>query len=180
MNSFFSNVTKKLDIQGFSTNDFIYDPEINPIDNIIVKFRNDPSIFKIKEVLPKSSVFHFTASSETNILDKINSLNTKKPTTLNNIPANFLVATSDIISPFIAKLDNEDKSNSEFPDPLKMADIRPIHKKDETTLKENYRPVSILPSISKIFKRDIYEQILLYFENSLSPFSCDFRKGSST
>ena len=37
MKSFFSNVTKKLDIQGFSTNDFIYDPEINHIDNIIVK-----------------------------------------------------------------------------------------------------------------------------------------------
>ena len=89
MNSFFSNVTKKLDIQGFSTNDFIYDPEINPIDNIIVKFRNHPSIFKIKDVLPKGSVFHFTASSEMNILDKIKSLNTKKPTTLNNIPAKF-------------------------------------------------------------------------------------------
>ena len=82
-------------------------------------------------------------------------MNTKKPTTLNNISAKSLVATSDIISPFIAKLDNEAKSNSEFPDPLKMADIRPIHKNDETTLKENYRPVSILPSISKFFERDL-------------------------
>ena len=65
------------------------------------------------------SVFHFTAASETNILDKINSFNTKKPSTLNNIPAKFLIATSDIISPFIAKLDDEVKSNSEFPDSLK-------------------------------------------------------------
>ena len=72
------------------------------------------------------------------------------------------------------------ESNSEFPDPLKMADIRPFHKKDETTLKENYRPVSILPSISKIFERDMYEQIVLYFENFLSPFLCGFRKGFST
>ena len=180
MNSFFSNVTNKLDIQGFATNDFIHDPESNPIDNIIEKFRNHPSIFKIKEILPMGSVFHFTASSETDILDKINSLNIKKPTNSNNIPAKFLVATSDIISPFIAKLDNEAKSNSEFPDPLKMADITPIHKKDETTLKENYRPVSILPSISKIFERDMYEQISLYFENLLSPFLCGFRKGFST
>ena len=61
-----------------------------------------------------------------------------------------------------------------------MADITPIHKKDETTLKENYRPVSILPSISKIFERDMYEQIPLYFENLLSPFLCGFRKGFST
>ena len=168
MNSFFLTSLKNYIFRASQlTTLFMIRKLMNPIYNIIVKFRNHPSIFKIKEVLPKDIVFYFTASSETNILDKINSLNTKKPTTLNNITANFLVATSDIISPFITKLDNETKSNSEFPDPLKMADIRPIHKKDETTLKENYRPVSILPSISKIFERDMYEQIVLYFENFL-------------
>ena len=60
-----------------------------------------------------------------------------------------------------------------------MADITPIHKKDETTLKDNYRPVSILPFISKIFKKDMYEQISLNFENRLSPVLCGFRKGFS-
>ena len=46
----------------------------------------------------------------------------------------------------------------------------------ETTLKDNYRTVSILPSISKIFEK---EQISLYFENILSPFLCGFCKGFS-
>ena len=34
-----------------------------------------------------------------------------------------------------------------FPDSLKFVDITPLHKKDETTNKENYRPVSVLPLI---------------------------------
>ena len=37
-----------------------------------------------------------------------------------------------------------------FPDSLKFGNITPVHKKDETNNKENYRPVSVLPLISKI------------------------------
>ena len=39
-----------------------------------------------------------------------------------------------------------------FADSLKFGEITPVHNKDETTNKENYRPVSVLPLISKIFK----------------------------
>ena len=39
-----------------------------------------------------------------------------------------------------------------FPDSLKFGDITPVHKKDETTNKENYRPISVSPLISKIFE----------------------------
>ena len=168
-----------MDIKGFSTNDFTHDPDISFIDNMVEKFRKHPSIIKIKEAMSNGSTFHFTASNEADILNKINNLNTKKPTTFNNLPAKFPVANSDIISPVITKINNNAKSNSDFPDPLKMADITPIHKKDETTLKDNYRPVSILHSISKIFEKDMYDQISLYFENILSPFLCDVCKGFS-
>ena len=51
-----------------------------------------------------------------------------------------------------------------FPDSLKFANITPVHKKDETTNKENYRPVSELPLISKIFERIIYHQLSKYLE----------------
>ena len=40
-----------------------------------------------------------------------------------------------------------------FPDDLKLADITPIFKKEHSLNKENYRPVSILPHISKVFER---------------------------
>ena len=51
-----------------------------------------------------------------------------------------------------------------FPDSLKFTDITPVQKKDETTNKENYRPVSVLPLISKIFERIIYDQLSEYLE----------------
>ena len=55
-----------------------------------------------------------------------------------------------ICSHFISKLYNEAVFDSVFPAPLKIAEITPAHKKDETTLKENYSPISILPSVSKV------------------------------
>ena len=63
---------------------------------------------------------------------------------------------------------------------MKMADITPAHQKDDKTYKSNHRPVSILPSISKVFERIIYEDISQYMINKLSPYICGFRKGYST
>ena len=45
-----------------------------------------------------------------------------------------------------------------FPDDLKLADVSPIFKKEDNFKKENYRPVSILPHISKVFERILYKQ----------------------
>ena len=55
-----------------------------------------------------------------------------------------------------------------FPDSLKLADITPVYKKDETTNKENYRPVSVLPLISKIFEQIIYDQLSDYLKKYLN------------
>ena len=55
-----------------------------------------------------------------------------------------------------------------------------MHKKDETTNKENYRPVSVLPLISKIFERIIYDQLSEYLEKYLNSILCGFRKAHFT
>ena len=54
-----------------------------------------------------------------------------------------------------------------FPDSLKLANITPVHKKDEPTDKENYRLVSVLPLLSIIFKRLIYDQLKEYLDQYL-------------
>ena len=59
---------------------------------------------------------------------------------------------------------------------LKKADITPVYKEDEKFLKNNYRPVSILPSVSKIYERCIYDQINYYFHPLFSKLQCGFRK----
>ena len=46
----------------------------------------------------------------------------------------------------------------EFSDNHKLADISPIFKKEDSFKKENYRPVSILPHMSKVFEKILYKQ----------------------
>ena len=63
---------------------------------------------------------------------------------------------------------------------MKRADITPVHKKNSKSTKNNYRPVSILSSISKFNERIMFKQMSEYFENSLfSKYQCGFRKGFS-
>ena len=179
-NAFFSKAVEKLDINGYVNTDFTYDPKATPICNIIKKFENHPSILKIKEDVKVSEPFHFRESSQCSIATKIANLNIKKPTTFNNIPAKLLVVTADIVSPVITRISNDAKLHSLFPKRLKAADIVPIHKSDETTARDNFRAVSILPSISKIFERDMEEQMSTYMDQFLSPYLSGFRKGFST
>ena len=65
--------------------------------------------------------------------------------------------------------------NGKFPSELKMADAIPIFKKDDPFEKANYRPFSLLPSLSKVYQKLIYQQLNTIFENKLSPLLCGFR-----
>ena len=63
-----------------------------------------------------------------------------------------------------------------FPSSLKKADIAPVYKKDKKFMKNYYRPVSILPSVSKIYERCVYDQINDYFHPLFLKLQCGFRK----
>ena len=66
-----------------------------------------------------------------------------------------------------------------FPNALKYGEVRPIYKKNETLCKTNYRPVSVLPIISKVFESVLIDQMSEYFEPILSPSLSGFRKHHS-
>ena len=61
-----------------------------------------------------------------------------------------------------------------------MADITPIYKKGIKDFKENYRPVNILPVLSKLYERILSKQMASFFEKFLSKNQCGFRKGYNT
>ena len=71
----------------------------------------------------------------------------------------FLLAVSrilDICTHILANIWNEEiLLNKNFPKNIKLADVPPIFKKKDKTFVENYKPVSVLPTISKIFERII-------------------------
>ena len=67
--------------------------------------------------------------------------------------------------------------HSAFPDALKKAQVVPIHKKNSILEKGNYRPVSVLPTISKLFERAINIQLTEHFNSIFNPFLAAFRSG---
>ena len=66
-----------------------------------------------------------------------------------------------------------------FPDEPKLAEVVPVFKKNDEKDKSNYRPISILSNISKIYERCIQTQLNEYFANFLSKYQCGFQQGFS-
>ena len=78
----------------------------------------------------------------------------------------------------ITSLINKSIETSIFPDQLKVAQVNPLFKnKNDQLDKTNYRPVSVLPAISKLFERTIFDQLSSFFENHFHPFLSAFRSG---
>ena len=67
-----------------------------------------------------------------------------------------------------------------FPSSLKLGNITPIFKKDYPLDKSNYRPVSMLPLLSKFYERIINNQLAQQFEQFWNSVACGFRKTRST
>ena len=68
----------------------------------------------------------------------------------------------------------------EFPNELKLAYVTPILKKEDPFQAKNYRSVSVLPIISKIFEKILHRQVSSYVDQFLSTFMFSYRKGYST
>ena len=75
---------------------------------------------------------------------------------------------------------NKSFENGAFLDCLKEAKVTPIFKKDDLLDKQNYRPVIILPLLSKVFEKLIYKLLSNYTESFLSSILCGFRKAHNT
>ena len=77
---------------------------------------------------------------------------------------------------------NQVLNNRIFPDKLKIAKVVPIFKKGDRALTNNYRPISLLPVISKVIEKIIYNQLSLYFESNklFSDSQYGFRPNHST
>ena len=80
----------------------------------------------------------------------------------------------------MTKILNSCISDGIFPNELKLADITPIFKSVDSTAKKNYRPISILNSVSKLFEKLIQRQLNPFFDDRLSDHLCGYRKGYST
>ena len=146
-----------------------------PILNSINKFRNHPSIKLIKSekkgklLLPIMLLMKkFLIKSSTCKTYKLQ----KNPTQQNDVPTKILKENSEVFSQYFHENITFYIENLVFPSDLKLANVSSAFKKKPKTSKGNYRPISILPNISKIYERYLYNQIQTFFDEILSKCHC--------
>ena len=84
---------------------------------------------------------------------------------------------ADIFAEVLYNVFNRSLEVGEFPSGMKVANVTTVQKKGSRYDKGNYRPVSILPNLSKVFERSLHKQISDFFDTILSKHQCGFRKG---
>ena len=125
--------------------------------------------------------FEFDEVNLKNIEKEILNPNSKKAVASNNIPTEVLKETSDICSPVLQQIWNDEiLKKCQFPENLKLADITPAFKKEDKNLANNYKPVSALAALSKVFENIMQKQVINNVNTFLSPYLCGYRKGFST
>ena len=107
------------------------------------------------------------------------SLNSKKSTS-GEINTKILQKSANICSYEFKNCFNCSLDKGDFPESLKCATITPVFKEGDPSSVKNYRPISILPTVSKVFEKIIAEQLNPFFEDRFSTLLCGFRKGHST
>ena len=131
---------------------------------------------------PTNCVFSFQPITEGKISEIIGSLKNKSSYG-HDCWSNIMIkkARGPLIKP-LTLLINQSLSTGIFPNKLKISRVEPLLKKGKAYLFSNYRPISLLPSLSKVYEHVVFEQLLNYMEvNSL--FYKDhygFRPGHST
>ena len=116
------------------------------------------------------------------VRDAVARLKNTKAKDVYGINVKILKTVINVILIPLTKLINLCLKSSTFPTSLKLAKVTPVYKKGSRLDPSNYRPISVLPLIGKVFERLLYNQISAYFETNNLFQSCQygFRNNRST
>ena len=125
--------------------------------------------------------FKIPLMSDTFVFDQLRKMSNSKSTGLDGICIKLLKLNADIIAPQIAKICNLSFTTGIVPDVWKKARVVPIFKNGDTSDMGNYRPISVLPVLSKILERHVHNQYYSYLVNHkfLLDQQSGFRKNHS-
>lgn len=164
-NDYFTNIVDNTILPKL-LNKVISDQHCPRVDKNSIEFRR---LFRCKPV------------DEGDIINIIGSLKNKKSSGYDEIPLDLIKkAKKQLVKP-LTHVINASFVTGIFPSKLKIAKLKPFFKKGDKAKIENYRPVSLLPTISKIFERAMSDQLVDYLETNNLIHNCQhgFRKGKS-
>lgn len=159
-------------------NDFF----VNVIENMLDKVPPTKSVNHVKESDKQISNFRCPPIDDKDLNKIIDSLKNKWSSGYDDVPIKVIkAAKGPLIKPLMHAI-NASFISGIFPRQLKIARVIPIYKKGEETNIKNYRPISILPSISKIFEKAMYLNLTRHLEkyNLYNEEQHGFRKQKST
>lgn len=110
------------------------------------------------------------------------SLNNTKSVGLDGISTHVLKYCANVLSPILKHLINLSFTEGTFPEPLKISTVRPLYKKNSKEDINNYRPITLIPILSKIFEKAMYHRLSGFFEkyNIIKNEQNGFQKKKST
>ena len=158
-----------------------YFTEVGPkLSSQIINNTNSSSC--LDYLTPVDCEFHFAVINNDTILKKISKIKPNKALGLDKIPGKLLKDTAAVVTPFLNLIFNLSLAEGIFPSDWKNARVSPIYKSGNRDECSNYRPISILSTISKIFEKIVFDQINEYFVSNaiLTPYQSGFRRGYST
>ena len=159
-NAFFTSVANNIGFDDTIPSDYYTDEGFSAI---IKRHSNHPSITKIMENNEHNSIFQFQCINKFDVVNIINCFDSKKAQGYDMMPMKMLQKSAKYIAPAIVKLINDSMSKCVFPDSLKFAEVSSLFKKKDALIKTNYRPVSTLVALSKIYEKALGVQLTDYF-----------------
>ena len=126
--------------------------------------------------------FELNTTSSSNVRTLLSKLGKSKATGLDKISARLLRECSDLIANHLCSIFNQSIVTGVFPDEWKLSKVIPLFKRGERSDLNNYRPISIIPVVAKVFERIVYDQLYEYLtdNNLISSHQSGFRTLHST
>ena len=131
---------------------------------------------------PTHSIFSLKTSTVDTVYKLLTKIDEKKSVGLDNIPNKLLKIAADVIAPSLTAIFTASINTGIFPQEWKESRVSPVYKNGARNDPSNYRPISVIPVIAKIFEKIVYEQLYEYLNNYnlLTTFQSGFRSLHST
>ena len=115
-------------------------------------------------VSPVEAVFSFQQINVQKVIKLLKAIDVSKATGLEKIPNRLLKIATEVVAPSLTGIFNQSLVTGIFPSDWKMVQVSPIFKNGSDL--NNYRPISVIPTVAKIFEKIIYDKLYQYLNDN--------------
>ena len=155
---------------------------VNVADKLAAKIPKPNTKFQDYLKNPNEHSIYLKETTPAEVDDIIKGLDANKAADLYGISTKVIIMGGQVISEIISLLFNMSLAHGKFPKPFKNAKVIPCHKDDSRLETSNYRPISLLPTMSKIFEKLMYSRLMDFIKkhNILYKNQFGFQSNMST